>query len=466
MSALPDVVLKRLAPIVKATGQSVKQVWETQSKAVRLAAFPEQWRKKWAGLSRDKRAALKGRWSFWGRPAQQIPSLAIAWFIWLILAGRGWGKTATGAQFAIEMARRHPKRRGCLVGATAAEVRDTMVLGDSGIIASSPPDFVPIYEPSKNKLTWPNGAHAICRTADKPNRLRGPNLAWAWCDEVGAWRYPKQAWDMLLYCLRKSKIPRVCVTTTPRPIRLLLDLVKDFKERGSASGIVLTKGSSWDNFWHCSKEWFKRVIARGHGALARQEIWADLAERVVGALWGVELLDELRIINPKHVPQMERVVVAIDPAEEDNPDSDEHGIVAVGRSSFAHGYVLADRSLKAHPAIAARTAYELWLELDADAIVVETNRGGPWITHTIRSVIREGEPRPRIIPVKASKGKATRAEPIAAIYEERRFHHVGTFGELEAEQVSYVPGITRVSPNRMDALVWGATELFKPSFSL
>jgi phage terminase large subunit-like protein len=458
-AVLSEVLLKKMKVVTDASGLTVKDLWERQSKAAKLAAFPDKWRTFWRGISEEKQAVLKALWSFWGRPAQQIPT--VVFFIWLILAGRGWGKTATGAQFVIDSAKRNPKSRGALVGATAAEVRDTMILGDSGIIASSPPDFIPIYEPSKKRLTWPNGSYALCYTADKPNRLRGPNLAWAWCDELAAWRYPQQAWDMLMYCMRKGKDPRVCVTTTPRPIPLVRKLAKSAEK--AKNNVILTKGTTWDNFWHLSRRFFKEVIEKSKGPLARQEIWAEIVDQIAGALCAAKLIDDNRI-EKREMPALQRIVVAVDPPGEDGEDggqADECGIVACGRDYDGHGYTLADKSMVGPPAKWARKAYDLYLKLDADAIVVEINHGGKMCAHTIRSVIREGEPRPRIIEVRASKGKTVRAEPVSALHTEKRWHHVGEFPELEHEMTTYVPGLDpKFSPGRMDAHVWAAVELF------
>lgn len=451
---LPAHILKRLEVIRTATGESYEEIWEKQSRAVRLAAFPDEARAFFHSLTISQRAALKGNFQVWGRPSQQIPDREF--FIWKILAGRGWGKSWTGSNFVIKKARSLPRSRGALIGSTVSDVRDVMILGDSGILANSPPDFMPKYEPSKRRLTWPNGSVCICYTADQPDRLRGPNLAWAWCDELAAWRYPQEAWDMLMYCTRKGT-PQIIVTTTPRPIPLVKQMVKDSIE-DPESGIIVTKGTTWENFWFLSESFFKQVIARAKGSLARQEIYADILEDVDGALWSLKQIDALRVT--KRPPGLDRIVVGVDPAENDGADNDEAGIVAVGRSHSSHGYVLEDWSIKAHPAVWARKAYDLYVKLDADAIVVETNRGGKMIAHTIRSVVREGEERPRIIEVTASRGKTTRAEPIAALYEEGRFHHVGTLATLEDEMTSYIPGISKRSPNRMDALVWAATQLF------
>lgn len=448
----PPHVAKKLTIVSEQTGLEVEQLWSMQSLATKLAAHPEALRGFLDGLNERQKASLKSHWSFWGRPSQQIPT--DDFFCWLILAGRGWGKSLTGGHFCINRARRR-KSRGALVGNTVSDVRDVMICGDSGILANSPPDFIPLYEPSKRRLTWPNGSMAICYTADQPNRLRGPNLDWAWCDELAAWRYAQQAWDMLLYCLRKGTSPQVCVTTTPRPISLLKEILAASLD-GTGSTIV-TRGTTWENYWHLAKAFFDRIVSRNKGALSRQEIFADLLDAVDGALWTHTQIDDLRVIK---APPLVQTYIGVDPAENDGSDNDETGIVAVGKDDRAHGYVLEDWSCKASPAKWARRAYDLFLSLDADAIVCETNRGGKMVAHTIRSVVREGEPRPRIIEVTASRGKLTRAEPIAALYEEGRFHHVGAFARLEDEMCSYVPGVSKRSPDRMDALVWAAIKLF------
>lgn len=461
MCAIPPHVAERLRPVCDATGLKAQDIWDRQSLATQLEADPALARRFKSQLNRDEKAVLRFCWSFWGRPSQQIP--AGAWFIWLVLAGRGWGKTRTGAQFVIHEARTRPGSRGALVGPTQGAVRDVMILGESGLMACSPPDFRPEYEPSKGLITWPNKSQAAVYSAEKPDRLRGPQFDWSWCDELAAWRYPEHPWDMLLYGMRLPGVvsPRCCVTTTPRPIPLLTGLVE--QSRDPLQDTILTRGTTYDNYWHLHERFFTQVISRNQGSLARQEIFAELLELIQGALWSLKLIDKYRWTGK--APSKEhyaRIVVSVDPAEEAGKDNDEVGIVAVARDHKDHGYVVEDESCQGSPATWGRAAYELYLRLDADAIVVETNRGGQMVAHVIRSVVRPDEPRPRIIEVKASRGKATRAEPIAAIYEEGRFHHVGNLAVLENELTHYVPGVTKQSPNRMDALVWGATELFKP----
>lgn len=450
----PRHVRRQLQRVSQATGLDVQELWDRQSRATRLAAWRDIWTAWWTALGLRMRAALRNNWAFWGRPSQQFPTTGF--FIWLILAGRGWGKTRTGAQWAIDQARRRPGTIGCLLGATSADIRDTMIHGDSGILASSPPDFVPKWEPSKNWLTWPNGARAIIRTAEKPDRVRGPNLDWAWCDELAAWRFLDQAWEMLLMCCRKGKRPQICITTTPRPLPLLIQMVRK-AERGKG-GIVLTRGTSWDNYWVLSKKWFARVVDAARGALSRQEIWAEILDRVEGALWEFEQIWALQVDFVP--PDLERIAIGVDPPQEYGPKNDECGIVAVGRDQHGHGYVLADRSMRGSPGEWARAVYELYLELRADEIVAETNTGGKMVKHTILSVVRPGEEIPLIVEVKATRGKYVRAEPIAALWAEKRFHSVGKFSKLENEMCTYVPGVSKRSPNRLDAKVWAASRLF------
>jgi len=335
------------------------------------------------------------------------------------------------------------------------DVRRVMIEGDSGILGCAPPDYRPDWRPGLQVIELPNKSRIEVYTADRPDRLRGPQFDWAWCDELAAWRYPEAAWDMLLYGLRLGTKPRVCVTTTPRPITLLQGLVGDAAD--PSKRVHMTRGSTYENYLHLAESYFESVVSRNKGSLSRQEIFAEMLDKIDGALWSIEAIDRKRLDG---APQLQQIVVAVDPAEESRGDSDEVGIVACGRDYQGRGYVLEDWSTHGSPAHWARRAYELWAATDADSLVVETNRGGQMIAHTIRSVIREGEARPRIVEVKASRGKATRAEPIAALYEEGRMYHVGTFSKLEDEMTTYVPGVTAGSPNRLDALVWAMTALF------
>ena len=402
-------------------------------------------------LSPEERAVLAYEWErFWARPAQVEPRGR--WATWLLKAGRGFGKTRVGAEFARRRAKTHG--RGALVAATAADARDTMVEGESGILAVSPSWFRPRYEPSKRRLTWPNGSQATIYTADEPDRLRGPNVEWSWADELAAWRYP-ESWDQLQMILRLGDNPQCVVTTTPRPTKLVRDIMSD-------PGTVVTSGSTYDNADNLSAAFLVRMRRRFEGTrLGDQELYGKILDDVVGALWKQSLLDELRVSNQP--VDMRRIVVAIDPAISANEDSDETGIVVVGLGLDGHLYVLDDRSLRGTPhewATSALAAYDSW---KADCIVAEVNQGGEMVQHTLRTSLPPGRAMPRYSPVHATRGKAVRAEPISALYEQKRAHHVGSFRDLESQMVTWVPG--EKSPDRMDALVWGATQLIPNEFN-
>ena len=393
------------------------------------------------GDDADFRIGAVADWSLWARPAQLAPDGG--WRIWLILAGRGFGKTRTGAEWVRQQVENGSARRIALVGATAADVRDTMVEGESGLLRAFPDGHRPKYEPSKRRITFSNGATATTYSADEPDRLRGPNHDLAWADEVAAWRY-EEAWDQLMFGLRIGDRPRVVATTTPRPTRLIRDLV-------DRADCAVTRGSTWDNSANLAPAFLAEMRRRYEGTrLGRQELEAELLMDADGALWNRDDLDSYRVTK---TPTLRRIVVAIDPAVSNNIDSDETGIVVAGIDDTGHGYVLEDRSMKGSPnewAAAAVTGYNVH---KADRIVAEANQGGDMITHTLRTVDAS-------VPVKlvhASRGKRTRAEPIAAMYEQGRVHHVGSFPQLEDQLCIWTPD--SASPDRLDALVWALTEL-------
>ena len=393
------------------------------------------------GDDADFRLGAVADWSLWARPAQLAPDGD--WRIWLILAGRGFGKTRTGAEWVRQQVENGSARRIALVGATAADVRDTMVEGESGLLRAFPDGHRPKYEPSKRRVTFSNGATATTYSADEPDRLRGPNHDLAWADEVAAWRY-EEAWDQLMFGLRIGDRPRVVATTTPRPTRLIRDLV-------DRADCAVTRGSTWDNETNLAPAFLAEMRRRYEGTrLGRQELDAELLMDADGALWNRDDLDSYRVTK---TPTLRRIVVAIDPAVSNNADSDETGIVVAGIDDTGHGYVLEDRSMKGSPnewAAAAVTGYNVH---KADRIVAEANQGGDMITHTLRTVDAS-------VPVKlvhASRGKRTRAEPIAAMYEQGRVHHVGSFPQLEDQLCIWTPD--SASPDRLDALVWALTEL-------
>jgi Uncharacterized conserved protein len=366
------------------------------------------------------------------------------WRIWLLLAGRGFGKTRSIIEWAIEQARTQKGSRGAFVGATASDVRDILVQGESGVLNVAHDLNRPTYNPSKRLLTFPNGSIVLLFSADEPNRLRGLQHHWAVCDELAAWRYP-DAWDQLLLGLRLGADPRVAVATTPRPTKLVRSLLKD-------PTCVHSRGSTYDNETNLAKPFLDAIVRRYEGTtLGRQELYGELIDDNPAALWKRSVIDAGRVL--KH-PELRRVVVAIDPAATANADSDETGIVVAGVGDDGHGYILDDVTLSASPDGWARAAVTGYYKHEADRIVAETNNGGDMVEHTIRTVDRNVSFK----QVRASRGKQTRAEPVAALYEQGRVHHVGTFAALEDQMCSWMPG-SNESPDRMDALVWALTEL-------
>ena len=388
---------------------------------------------------------LPWRWRGWfARPDQIMP--AGDWIVWLLLAGRGFGKTRTGAETERAQVRDGRAKRIALVGPTAADVRDVMVEGASGLLAVSPSWERPLYEPSKRRLTWPNGAIATCFSADEPERLRGPQHDLAWCDELAAWRYP-EAWDMLMLGLRLGQ-PRAIVTTTPKPTPLIRMLA-------AAPTTVLTRGSTRHNTANLAPAFLDAIVARYEGtALGRQEIDAELLEEADGALWKRATI-RAALIAAGDAPEMKRVVVAIDPAVSALPGSDETGIVAAGIGIDGTGYVLDDWSGRFSPDEWARRAIRLFDARSADRVIGEVNNGGQLIEVTLRTV----RPNLAFKAVHASQGKRTRAEPVAALYEQGKVRHAGSFPALEDQLCNWTPGTGERSPDRLDALVWALTEL-------
>jgi len=392
-------------------------------------------------LSERDALTLLYDWPFWARPNQLPPQGD--WRVWLLLAGRGFGKSRTGAEWVREQVESGRSRRIALVAPTAADVRDVMIEGESGLLAICPPWNMPVYESSKRRLTWPNGAIATTYSAEEPDRLRGPQHDAAWCDEVAAWRYP-ETWDMLMFGLRLGVDPRCVVTTTPKPIPIIRNLLK-------SPTTAITRGSTYENRANLAEAFFEQIVAQYEGTrLGRQELYAEVLDDVEGALWTRALIDQHRV---KVAPELKRIVVAIDPAITASDDSDETGIVVAGLGVDNHGYALDDLSLRASPDGWARRAVEAYHARKADRIVAEVNQGGDMVEYTIRTV----DPRASIKKVHAARGKQTRAEPIVALYEQGRIHHVGVLPQLEEQMCNWVPGMD--SPDRMDAAVWAFTEL-------
>jgi predicted phage terminase large subunit-like protein len=362
------------------------------------------------------------------------------------MAGRGFGKTRTGAEWIRSQAESGRYGRMALVAATAADIRSVVVEGESGILAISPPWCRPVYQPSKRRLVWPNGAQAETFSADEPDRLRGPQHDGAWGDEIAAWTYP-DAWDQLMFGLRLGTDPRVVATTTPRPVKLVRELL-------AAPTTVVSRGSTYDNASNLAPAFIDSIITKYEGTrLGRQELNAELLDDIPGALWTRAKIDELR---KDAAPELVRVVVAIDPAVTSGDSSDETGIVVCGKGVDGHGYVLADLTCRMTPDGWARRAVDAYDRYRADRIIGEVNNGGDLVAHTIRTVRQSIS----FTAVHATRGKRTRAEPISARYEQGTMHHIGSLPELEDQMVSYTPDGYDGSPDHVDALVWGMTELF------
>jgi len=407
-----------------------------------------------AELDAAQAQALLFDWRFWARPNQLPP--AGDWTTWLILAGRGFGKTRCGAEWLRAQAcgatplAPGRARRIALVAETAADARDVMVEGESGLLTVHPPAFRPLFEPSKRRLTWPNGARATLYNAIEPDQLRGPQHDAAWADELAKWRHAAATWDQLQFGLRLGPRPRQVVTTTPRPIRTLRDLMED-------PDTVITRGTSYENVANLAPAFVKRIIKRYEGTrLGRQELKAEILEDLPGALWTRARIESLR---RRAAPELQRIVVAIDPAVGGGIGSDETGIVVAGLGRDGHGYVLEDLSLRAGPDAWARRAVAAYRRWQADRIVGEVNNGGDLVEHVLRTV----DPGVAYKAVRASRGKAARAEPVAALDEQGRVHHVGAFPELEDQMCAFGRDFDRAtagfSPDRVDARVWALTEL-------
>lgn len=405
---------------------------------------PSLLREYWASLTPAQKVEHRYRWTFWARDEQLPP--AGDWLIWLILAGRGWGKTRTGAEWI--QAEVAAGRRGsiALIAPSAADVRDVMIEGDSGLLRVAPPWFMPVYHPSKRQVEWPNGATAITYSAEDPDQLRGPNIDGAWCDELAAWKYAQEAYDMLMMTLRRGSDPRAVITTTPRPTKIIRELV-------SSPLVRLTKRPTTDNAANLAPAFMQQIMAKYAGTrIGRQELEAEILDDTPGALWKRDALEAGRVVRAPD--PLSRIVVAVDPAITASEGSDETGIIGAGVSADGQsGYVLEDASLRGTPLQWARAAVTLYYKLKADRIIAEANQGGDMVAQTIHTI----DANVPVTLVHATRGKLTRAEPVAALYEQARCHHVGSFPLLEDQMCQWTQGDT--SPDRLDALVWALTDL-------
>lgn len=432
-----------------------------------LAALPfDQAQEVINALPQDKAEEMKFLpWWFIGRPEQQEPEGN--WGVWLILSGRGWGKTRTGAEWLIDKVLANPKApdgaptEWAIIGETFSDTRVMCVEGPSGILRvlqrkglTNLVDFT--YNRSSWQVNFKEGQKIHMFGADNPDAGRGFNLSGVWADEIAKWKYPYETWhEGIAPALRIGKHPKAVVTTTPKPIRVLREWV------GRTDGSVYTtRGSTFDNAANLSTAALTELQARYAGTrTGRQELYGELLEDVEGALWHRQMIEDSRV-EPNFVPNLIRVVVAIDPAVTSGEESDETGIVIAGAATDGSFYVLSDNSMRGTPDAWARRAIEQYHQWKADRIIAEANNGGDMIIQLIRTI--DG-----LVPVKkvtATRGKRVRAEPISALYEQGRVHHVGAFPELEDQMVTWTPDVAK-SPDRMDALVWALTELNEGSIA-
>ena len=409
-----------------------------------------------AGIDPDN---LLWDWQFWGRPEQR-PPMDVSWNVGLYLGGRGAGKTRAAAEWVREKAKdsSQGRLRFLLVARTAADVRDVIVEGDSGILNVTPPSERPLYEPSKRRLTWPNGNTALLATADEPDSLRGVQAHYSWADELAAWRQTPDAagmtsWDNLRVATRLGANPQIFATTTPKRVKVLYDLIAE-KEAGKK--IWISRGSTMDNAGNLSGAYMEAITGVYAGTrLARQELYGEMLDSVEGALWTDELIENHRQNSmPSGVPLR---VIGVDPSVAENP-RDECGIVVVASTSERDLYrrqswVLEDASVLGSPTVWAERVVAMARKWGCP-VVAEVNQGGALVRNAIQTI----DPTIQVLEVHSKYGKALRAEPITLAYEQGRVHHIGFIAELESQMTSWIPGEGK-SPDRVDALVHALTAL-------
>lgn len=408
------------------------------------------------GLDEETAQRFYFDWEFWARDNQLAPSQTSNprtkdgnWNGWLILAGRGFGKTRVGAEWVKWLANSGKYPRISLIGRTMSDVIHVMLNGESGLISCYPHQERPIYKQNKRTVEFPNGVIGTVFTAEEPDLLRGPQHNAAWLDELAAWTYAEEAFDNLMFGLRLGEHPLFTVTTTPRPTKIIKDLIND-------PHVYVTRGSTYDNRENLAANYIDKIVAKYEGTrLGRQELYGEVLDDNPNALWNRTNIDQNRVAQP---PQLIHIVVGVDPAVTSNEKSNLTGIVVVGRGVDGHFYVLADASIKGKPHEWAHEIISQYYKFFANVVVGETNQGGDLIESMLRAHGGIGVP---FASVRASQGKAIRAEPVSMLYEQSKVHHVGTHNELEDEICSWDPTIDLKSPDRMDALVWAITWLIE-----
>lgn len=400
--------------------------------------------------------SLYTEWLKDARPKQLSPSEDHQ--IWLILAGRGWGKTRTGAMDAILYALRNPEVQVAVVTPTFGDIRRVAFGGVSGILSCLPIECLKTgrgvgYNTSNSEIKLHNGSKITGFSATEPDRLRGVQFHRAWCDELAAWQYP-DAFDQLMFGLRLGKNPQCVITTTPRPTPLIKDLMR-------RDNTIVTTGNTFENEENLAKSALDQMREKYGGTrLGRQELYAEILEDVEGALWDQAMIDGCRM-SSKQLPDFTSVIVAIDPAVTSHENSDETGIVVVGKDNNNQYYVIDDLSGRYSPDAWGNKAISAFEEYKADRIVAEVNNGGDLVERLLRNIDSQIPYR----SVRASRGKIARAEPVSALYEQGRVRHIKIFSELENQMCTYT-GQSKPSPDRLDALVWGLSEISKSQGSV
>lgn len=404
---------------------------------------------------------LKYNWDYWARPEQMLPDMDLPWKVWMILSGRGWGKTRTGAEAIKKLMLENPGCRIGIIGMTAGAVRDTCYEGESGLLSVIPPEMWDRsnggkYNRSLGQLTLSNGSMAFSFSGGDPEKLRGFQSNFLWMDELCAFQYAQEAWDMSMMGLRLGKSPRIIITTTPKPSPLIVELVRRGAEE--PDNVILTTGSTFDNAANLPESTLDELKKRYEGTtMGRQELYAELILDDPGALWKRDLIEETRIsVHEFDLNNMAKIVVAIDPSMSAVTERDsETGMIVAGLGVNGHAYIIEDcSSLRPSPDTWSRLAIAKYHEYAANRIVAEVNQGYDLVTNLLNTHDDK-------VPVKkvfaTRGGKFLRAEPIAALYEQKRVHHVGLHGKLEDQMTQWVPG--KASPDRLDAMVWALTDL-------
>lgn len=426
------------------------------SLAEQIAALPPDEQE--AAIAELDPEELQWDWNFWGRPEQHAPDGN--WAIWLYMAGRGAGKTRAASEWVRDKVARSPfPIRVGLVARTASDVRDTLVEGDSGIMTVTPPSELPEYKPAIRRLVWPNGSIGQCYSAEEGDQLRGPQFDIAWADEAAAWRQTEDsagmtAWDNLRFATRLGPTPQICATTTPKRVKLMRELIKESEEKGT---VVLTRGKTSDNVGNLAASYLEVIYGKYAGTrTARQELEGEMLEAVEGALWTQETLDATRATAIALGLPLK--VVGVDPTVAERPN-DDCGIVVVGATNERDLYrrqawVLEDATIHGKPDVWAQRVVDTARKWGAP-VVAETNQGGALVRNAINAI----DPGVPVIEVWSKQGKMLRAEPASLAYEQGRVHHVGFLAELETQMTTWIPGETKGSPDRVDALVHALTAL-------